>query len=48
MKENHFPNNGFFKGDLQVTDFPEKQRKAVCKFVLFLVSRYTKMKLKCV
>ena len=37
MKENHFPNNGFFKGDLQVTDFPEKQRKAVCKFVLFLV-----------
>ena len=32
-----FPNNGFFKGDLQVTDFPQKQRKAVCKFFLFLV-----------
>lgn len=38
----------FLKGDLQVTDFPQKQRKAVCKFVQFLVSRYTKMKLKCV
>ena len=32
-----FLNNSFFKGDLQVTDFPQKQRKAVCKFFLFLV-----------